>query len=60
MNRKEKETVPAVPAAEYFVSCFKEKRSFAVFSLSFFSFFLLSRRSIFLPGHNTGEKLLGL
>lgn len=55
MNWKEKQTVPA---AEYFVLCFKENESFVAFS--FFFSFLSSRRSIFLAGHNTGDKLSGL
>jgi len=58
VNRREKEFVPAVPAVEYFVSCFKENKSFIAFSLFFF--FLSGRRSIFLAGHNTEEKLSGL
>lgn len=57
MNRKEKQTVPAVPAAEHFVLCFKENKSFVAF---FSCFFLSSRRSIFLAGHNIGEELSGL
>lgn len=40
MNRKEKQPVPAVPAAEYFVLYFKENKSFVTFSLFFVCLFV--------------------